>query len=127
MHPASLPAALLRSGRVELWLETRLPDEDAREQILKKRLADFPASLAVADVGTLANASRNLTGADLRAVVEDVKLLYAHDVARRRELRVPEDYFLEAIATVRENKRNYKRSKPPKMMEEAGIGFETER
>src|SRR5262249_42484907 len=30
MHPASLPAALLRSGRVELWLETRLPDENAR-------------------------------------------------------------------------------------------------
>jgi len=31
MDPGSLPPALLRSARVELWLETRLPNEDAAQ------------------------------------------------------------------------------------------------
>ena len=124
MHPGSLPAALLRSGRVELWLETRLPDESARQTILLERLAELPEPLASADTCLLANASRNLTGADLRSVVEDAKLLYAYDAARAREARPVDDYFLEAIATVRANKRKYKRSKPPKVAEEVGIGFE---
>src|SRR5205807_3403711 len=30
MNVSSLPAALVRSGRIELWLETKLPDVEAR-------------------------------------------------------------------------------------------------
>ena len=37
MDVGSLPPALVRSGRIELWLETRLPDEGARIEILRDR------------------------------------------------------------------------------------------
>ena len=49
----------------------------------------------------LAGASRGLTGADLKAVVEDAKLLFAHDKARGKTPRPVEEYYLEAIETVR--------------------------
>ncbi len=42
MEPADLPAALLRSGRIELWLETRLPDESARAEFFAKNLHRCP-------------------------------------------------------------------------------------
>ena len=39
MDVGSLPPALVRSGRIELWLETRLPDDAARGAILRAQLA----------------------------------------------------------------------------------------
>ncbi len=38
MDPNQMPAALLRAGRVELWLETKLPDARARQEILDSNL-----------------------------------------------------------------------------------------
>jgi ATP-dependent 26S proteasome regulatory subunit len=35
MEVGHLPPALLRSGRIELWLEMRLPDAAARQAILE--------------------------------------------------------------------------------------------
>src|SRR5262249_49421341 len=66
MEVGSLPAAIVRSGRVELWLETRLPDEAARGGIFRENLDALPEPLRLADVSVLAAASRNLTGADLK-------------------------------------------------------------
>jgi predicted AAA+ superfamily ATPase len=123
MNVSSLPAAMLRSGRVELWLETRLPDAAARESILRERLHKLPPPICQADVSLLASASRGLTGADLRAVVEDGKLMLAHDRARGKPLRPVEDYFLEALETVRSNRRNYARRKPSPVAEEVKLGF----
>jgi shikimate kinase len=45
MEVGHLPPALLRSGRIELWLEMCLPDEPARAAILESHLAAVPASL----------------------------------------------------------------------------------
>src|SRR5205823_3439397 len=44
MEVGHVPPALLRSGRVELWLEMRLPDEAARTAILSKHLASLRQS-----------------------------------------------------------------------------------
>jgi SpoVK/Ycf46/Vps4 family AAA+-type ATPase len=82
MEPSDLPAAILRSGRVELWLETRLPDESARAEIFRTRLASLPRPLCDADVRVLASASRGSTGADLKAIIEDGKLQFAYDRSR---------------------------------------------
>ena len=68
-------------------------------------------------------ASHGLTGADLKAIVEDGKLSFAHDIASGRIPRPAEDYFLEAIETVRTNRRNYSRRKPAAFSEAAKIGF----
>jgi SpoVK/Ycf46/Vps4 family AAA+-type ATPase len=102
MNPGSLPAAILRSGRVELWLETRLPDAGAREQILRDRLAGLEA-FAEADLARVAASARGLTGADLKAVVEDAKLEFAHDVSTGTPTRAIEEYFEGAIEEVRTN------------------------
>jgi transitional endoplasmic reticulum ATPase len=122
MNPGSLPPAMLRSGRVELWLETRLPDASAREAILRERLADIPGPLAQADIACVAEAAHGLTGADLKAVVEDAKLLFAHDVSVSAPIHAAEKYFLDAIREVKENHRNYTKKRPA-FATAAKIGF----
>ena len=123
MEISSIPAAMLRSGRVELWLETRLPDEAAREAIFRDRLHKLSEPMARTDTALLAAASRGLTGADLKAVIEDGKLLFAHDKIRGKPLRPIEEYFLDAIETVRENRRTYRRKRPAQAVEPIAFGF----
>ena len=43
MDVGNRPPALVRSGRIELWLETRLPSTEARAAILADRRAEPPA------------------------------------------------------------------------------------
>lgn len=126
MEPADLPAAILRSGRVELWLETRLPDTAAREEILRERLSPLPPPLSCANIATLAEASRGCTGADLKAIIDDAKLHFAYDKVKGREPRPVEDYFHEAIAAVRSNRLKYRKRKPVHLMEHPAYGFQTE-
>ncbi|MFL5607914.1 MAG: AAA family ATPase [Gemmatimonadaceae bacterium] len=108
MDVGSLPPALVRSGRIELWLETRLPDHAARAAILRDRCATLPPVMGTVDVEQLAAATEELSGADLKRVIEDGKLLYAFDRARHADaLRPAIEYFLEALETVRGNKVRY--------------------
>ncbi|MGL4555098.1 MAG: AAA family ATPase [Gemmataceae bacterium] len=110
MNVSALPPALLRSGRVELWLEMPVPDGAAREKILTQNFEPRPAALAGVDVAALAEATGGFTGADLKRLVQDGKNLYAADRARGREPRPVTDYFHEAIAAVTTNKENYARA-----------------
>jgi len=126
MDVNSLPAAMVRSGRIELWLETKLPDERARAAILREKLTKLPAPIGAADIATLANASRGMTGADLKAVVEDAKLLYAQDVVLNTPLRPAEQYYLEAIATVRSNGRRRSRRTSVRPLGTPQFGFGVE-
>lgn len=126
MDVNSLPPAMVRSGRIELWLETKLPDAAARATILSEKLAKLPAPIGGADLATLANASRGMTGADLKAVVEDAKLLYAQDVVLNAPVRPAEEYYLDAIATVRANGRRRSRSKSIRPLGATPFGFATE-
>lgn len=126
MNVSSLPAALVRSGRIELWLETRLPDEKARRTIFAEKLARLPAPLNSTDANVLARCSAGLTGADLKSVVEDAKLLYAHEWVQAGALRLVEEYFLEAIATIQKNRHNYGRRKPAEHPGAMKIGFSSE-
>ena len=123
MHPGALPAAMLRSGRVELWLETRLPDAEARSAILRERLAQLPAPFNEADIGRIVPASDGLTGADLKYVVDDAKLLYAGERARGNPPGPVEEYFLRAIADVKTNRRRYSSSRAPKISGAPRFGF----
>lgn len=123
MYAGSLPPAIVRSGRVELWLETRLPDLEAREMIFRERLAGLPEPIGSADARRLASATRGLTGADLKSIVEDGKLLFAHDQVHGKGLRSPDEYFLGAIEALRKQRREYNRSRPPKLVETVKVGF----
>jgi ATP-dependent 26S proteasome regulatory subunit len=107
MDVGNLPPALVRSGRIELWLETRLPDEDARAAILSDRCATLPASIGTVDIAQLAAASNGLSGADLKRVVDDGKLLFAFERTRGTQMLPSTEYFLRAIETVRRNREQY--------------------
>src|SRR5262249_31450463 len=78
MNVANLPAALTRSGRVELWLEMKLPDPEARAAILAQRLVELPEELRTVDVAALKSATDGFTGADLKRLIEDGKAIYAY-------------------------------------------------
>jgi ATP-dependent 26S proteasome regulatory subunit len=106
-----LPPALVRSGRIELWLELPLPDAAARAAILERWLASLPENLRPVDIQRLVAASEGCTGADLKRAVEDGKALYASDRAHDRPLKSLTDYFLAAIATLREDKQAYARAR----------------
>jgi len=107
MDVGNLPPALVRSGRIELWLETRLPVRTARASILADHVGKLPASISGVDVETLAEASEGLSGADLKRVIEDGKLLFAFARNRRAMMQPSTSYFVAAIETVRKNKEQY--------------------
>jgi SpoVK/Ycf46/Vps4 family AAA+-type ATPase len=107
MDVGHLPPALIRSGRIELWLETRMPDENARTDILRDLLAELPEQIPQPDLSRLAAGTEGLTGADLKRLVEDGKVLFAFDKAKGKALRPSTDYFLSATRSVLENKRRY--------------------
>lgn len=107
MNVGNLPPALIRSGRIELWLETRLPDESARLAILRELILNLPTVIGDVDAPQLAAATDGLTGADLKRLIEDGKVLYAYDKAQQVPLRPATEYFLDAVATVKANKERY--------------------
>ena len=104
MTVAHLPPALVRSGRVELWLEMKLPDESARQSILSEHLAGVPAVLRDVDLACLSSASEGFTGSDLKRLIEDGKGLSAYDQVKSHPSRSATEYFLGALETVRQNK-----------------------
>jgi ATP-dependent 26S proteasome regulatory subunit len=107
MDVGNLPPALVRSGRIELWLETRLPSTEARAAILADRCAELPAVMGAVDIDALAEASEDLSGADLKRLVDDGKLLFAFARSRGQPMQPTTTYFLTAIDTVRKNKEQY--------------------
>lgn len=107
MDVANIPPALLRSGRIELWLEMRLPNEEARAQLIEKSLAQLPPAIASIDMDRVVAATEGFTGADLKRLVEDGKVLYAHDRARNVAPAAPTEYFLRAVTGVQQNRERY--------------------
>jgi hypothetical protein len=107
MDISHLPPALIRSGRIELWLEMKLPDTAARAEIIARNLASAAALSGRVDVNRVAEAAEGFTGADVKRLVEDGKLLLADDRVRARPPRPATDYFLEAATTLRENREQY--------------------
>ncbi len=77
-----------------------------------------------ADLVSLATASRNFTAADLKSIVEDAKLLAAHDHAQEFPARSADDYLWTALASQRAKRRVY--SKRRTAPEKERIGFSTE-
>src|SRR5262249_17900310 len=111
MNVGDLPPALVRSGRIELWLETALPDAVARGTILRRHLAGLPSEFAEVDVDRLVAATAGFTGADLGPVIDDGKNLMAYDKVQERELQAATEYFLTAARVIRANKERYEQAR----------------
>ena len=107
MDLSNIPPALVRSGRIELWLETRLPDFEARKVILRERLEKAHLHLRGCDLDRVAEQSEGFTGADLRRLVEDTKVLHGYDLAREQPPKSSEEYFERATETLKSYKDKY--------------------
>jgi transitional endoplasmic reticulum ATPase len=107
MEVGHLPLALVRSGRVELWLEMKLPSAAARRDILEQQLAKIGNILALDDYDSVLAATEGFTGADLKRVVEDAKGLLAFDRATNGATRESNEYLLRAVEGVVLNKKHY--------------------
>jgi SpoVK/Ycf46/Vps4 family AAA+-type ATPase len=107
MDVRSLPAALARSGRIELWLEMRLPNETARTDILHSHLSQVSLVLRDAEISQLVDATEGFTGADLKRLIEEGKTLYAYDLVQGNSLKSATEYFLAAVEIVLQNKQRY--------------------
>jgi len=100
MDVRQIPEALLRSGRVELWLETKLPTHDVRALILQRWMSAVMPEKETPNYDVLARITEGFTPADLRRVANDAKALYAADVVRRRDIQATETYVLNAIEAI---------------------------
>jgi transitional endoplasmic reticulum ATPase len=107
MDVGSLPPALVRSGRIELWLQMRLPDAAARGEILRDLLAGQESLLGVVALDQVVSETDGFTGADLKRTVEDSKLLLAADVAKRAPRLEITEYLKRAARAARSNKELY--------------------
>jgi len=108
MNLNHLPPALVRSGRVELWLEMKLPDMEARRRILQIHMKGLPSGLSSScDSARVLATTDGFTGADLKRLVEDAKGLFAFDHFQKAEQKEATHYFIEAANGVRENKRRF--------------------
>ncbi len=102
MDARKVPEALLRSGRVELWLETRAPDESTRARILQRWATDGMPGHEQVDYAALASVTAGFTPADLRRVAGDAKLIYAADLARDRSPGNAGQYLSAAVENLLE-------------------------
>jgi transitional endoplasmic reticulum ATPase len=100
MDAGKIPQAILRSGRVELWLQTKLPDAQGRAAILERWLGDATPALRDVDYRHLAGLTPGFTPADLRRVIGDAKALYASDRVRERPIASGTAYVERAVADI---------------------------
>jgi len=104
MDPNQMPPALLRSGRVELWLETTAPTEAARAEIVAAHVANLPEMFRAYDPKQITKLTEGFNAADMRRVVADVKALYAADILDDRKPSPVAVYFEIAARNVHRNK-----------------------
>jgi transitional endoplasmic reticulum ATPase len=128
MNLKHLPPALVRSGRVELWLEMKLPDAAARTKIFEAFVQALPPELATVRVDLVIEATEGFTGADMKRLADDAKGLYAFDRAQGAPIREAHAYFIEAAAAVRDNKQRYEQAElaaqaRPRPLGRGGIFF----
>src|SRR6185436_17141621 len=70
MDVGNIPPALVRSGRIELWLEMKLPDLSARTGIIQPLIAPLKDEMVDIDIAAIASDTDGFTGADLKRLVE---------------------------------------------------------
>ncbi len=101
MDAAKVPDALTRSGRVELWLQTKPPVASTRERILERWSGDVLPQMSSLDFPKLAELTEGLVPADLRRVMGDARLLCARSVRDGVTVSSAEEYAEQAIINLR--------------------------
>ena len=107
MDLGNIPPALVRSGRIELWLEMKLPDAGNRRRLMEQLFADKVRVDRDDQWPGIEAATDGFSGADLKRLVQDAKLQMAVDMTRHREIQPFDRYLLKAAATIRHSRESY--------------------
>ena len=99
-NPSRLPAELLSSGRIESWLETRLPNPTARGKLFQDQVARLGESLRNVDPQQILSASDGFSAVEVKSAVEEAKALFAYDRLQNQPSRGGTNYLLEGVAQV---------------------------
>lgn len=110
MDLGNIPPALVRSGRIELWLEMKLPDAAYRPRLIRQLMADKVHLSGEQAWPTISDATDGFSGADLKRMVQDAKLHLAVDITRSREVQSFENYLLRAANSIRQSRTAYAQS-----------------
>jgi len=111
--PRSLPEALIRSGRIELWVKTEYPKAKQRARILRKFMDESElGAVSDAKVDEVANKTEDMSAADLRRLVGDAQNVWAagngeetvegaldEAVRQLRKMRDEVDQFMKTMYT----------------------------
>lgn len=101
MNLRDMPEALLRSGRLEVWLETTLPDARTRDEIMRGHIARLPVPQDNLDLAEAVDLTDGFTPADLRGVVSSAAGLLAHDRYLGKEALAFPAYVVQAIGELK--------------------------
>jgi ATP-dependent 26S proteasome regulatory subunit len=104
MNVKDLPPALLRSGRVELWLETRLPNAATRKEIFLLYAKGLINQSSQVDYPEFMKLTDGFTPADLRRIVADAKAILMYDEEKGRTARDFGAYVMTAAKNLRQLK-----------------------
>jgi energy-coupling factor transporter ATP-binding protein EcfA2 len=104
MNIAAMPGALLRSGRLEVWLETTLPDAETRAAIVAGHAARLADAVSAFDAAAVGAATEGFTPADLRRLVGDVASYVAYDRHSGAMPQTLDAYFAIAVEDLRAQK-----------------------
>lgn len=97
-RPDILDTALLRPGRFDRIILTKVPDEDMRTKIFSVHLKKMPLAKDVS-IGVLAKKTINYVGADIEAVCREAAILSLRKDMEAKE--VPMSSFEEALNKVK--------------------------
>lgn len=104
MDVADMPPAIVRSGRVEVWLHMEQPDAKKRLEIIRHYSRSLPDEFKGFDEGILAAATLGFVPADLRGLVGDARTHIAYDRYKGRRTKSFEDYLLIAVEEIQDRK-----------------------
>ena len=110
MDLGNIPPALVRSGRIELWLEMRLPDDVSRRRLLEQLFADKVRVDAEEFWPEILSATDGFSGADLKRLVQDAKLQMAVDITRNRNREAFHQYLLRTASVISNSRLAYARA-----------------
>ncbi|WP_129776448.1 AAA family ATPase [Peristeroidobacter soli] len=102
MDPRKVPEAILRSGRIELWLEARRPMAETRARMIQRWLHGAMPREHDVDLPKLGELTSGFIAADLRRIVMDAQCLYGMDLHRRAVPQAAQHYLERAIVTLKQ-------------------------
>jgi transitional endoplasmic reticulum ATPase len=110
MDLGNIPPALVRSGRIELWLEMKLPDAKSRKALIDKHLTTMCRVDNEQRWPSILARTEGFSGADIKRLVQDAKLQMAVDMTKGRTTKPMDVYLLNSADKIIQSQADYVRA-----------------